>query len=54
MRFRGQKEFKERQFKRMLPDMLDKYLLVRIPLNRELKQRFGIVRKGHPYIIMRE
>ncbi len=54
LKFRGQKAFKERQFKRMLPDMLDKYLLVRVPLNKDLKQRFGIVRKGHPYVIMRE
>lgn len=52
LRFRGQQKYKETQIKRILPDMYDKYLLIRVPLNKELKERFGIDCKGFPRIII--
>lgn len=51
LHFRGQQRFKETQIKRMLPDMYDKYLLKRVPLNNELKEKFGIDCIGFPRII---
>ncbi|SPF49192.1 conserved hypothetical protein [Candidatus Desulfosporosinus infrequens] len=52
LHFRGQQKFKETQIKRILPDMYDKYLLIRVPLNNELKEKFGIACKGFPRIII--
>lgn len=54
LRFKGQQRFKETQIKRILPDMCDKYLLIRVPLNNELKQRFGIYCTGFPRIIIED
>lgn len=52
LRFKGQQRFKESQIKRILPDMYDKYLLKRVPLNNELKEKFGIDCLGFPRIII--
>jgi hypothetical protein len=52
--FKGQKRFKETQIKRALPEILEKYGLVRIRLNKQLKQQLNIDIEGYPYIIMRE
>jgi hypothetical protein len=44
--------FKKTMFKRIIGDLLNKYDLVRIPANKDLKQRYGIDAKGYPRIII--
>jgi hypothetical protein len=44
--------FRKVMLKRIMSDMLNKYDLVRIPANKELKQRYGMDAKGYPRIIV--
>ncbi|WAH39025.1 hypothetical protein [Alicyclobacillus dauci] len=52
--FEGQRQFKERQFKRIITELQEKYSLSRPRLNKELKERLNIELKGYPYILTRE
>ncbi|MGC7873708.1 CHC2 zinc finger domain-containing protein [Desulfosporosinus sp. SYSU MS00001] len=52
LRFRGAKKYKDVQLKRCLNEILDKYGLKRIRLNKELKSHFGIAFIGYPFIIL--
>lgn len=49
--FKGQKVFKEKQFKICFGELLDSYDLERIRLNKELKQEMGIEGTGYGFII---
>ncbi|MED3882806.1 hypothetical protein [Priestia megaterium] len=49
--FRGQKKFKEKQFKICLGEILEDYDLERIRLNKELKEQMGIEGNGYGFII---
>lgn len=49
--FRGQKKFKEIQFKKCISDTMDKYGLERIRLNKILKEELKIESKGFGNII---
>ena len=52
--FKGQKKYKETQIKRVIPDLLGKYNLLRVKLNKKLKELYQINFEGYPYIIHRK
>jgi len=52
LKFKGQRRYKNQQIKRILPELLEKYELKRVRLNKELKAEFGISVKGYPFIIV--
>lgn len=52
--FKGQKQFKQEQLKRCLGEIMDKYCLVRVRLNKELGQKLGYEGNGYPFVIMYE
>lgn len=52
--FRGQKEFKQKQIKRFIPEFLEKYLLTKTKLNKKLKKELGIIEDGYFTIIYRK
>ena len=45
------KSFTEKQFKRIIGEMLDKYNLQRVRLNKKMKEELGIDVDGYPYVI---
>jgi hypothetical protein len=49
--FLGKKSFTEKQFKRIIGELLDKYGLERIRLNNRLKEELGIDVDNYPFII---
>lgn len=49
--FKGQKLFKQKQFKICLGEMLEAYNLEKVRLNKKLKIELGYDVKGYPYII---
>ncbi|WP_350302197.1 hypothetical protein [Peribacillus frigoritolerans] len=51
--FKGQQEFKQKQFKICFGELLDGYDLERIRLNKELKKKLEIEGKGYGFIIKR-
>ena len=52
--FRGKERFKQKQIKRIIGEFLDKYLLLRVRVTKELKEKFSLDFKGYPYIIIKE
>ncbi|EQB86557.1 hypothetical protein J2Z44_002974 [Clostridium punense] len=50
--FKGNKEILRCRIKRVIPETLEKYDLVRIKLNKLLKERLNIDEVGYPYVIM--
>jgi hypothetical protein len=46
--------YKKKQIKRMLGEMLEKYGLMRLRLNKELKKRLNVDVDGYPFVIYRE
>lgn len=52
--FSGQLAYKERQLKAVMPELLDKYCLTRIRLNKMLKGNFDIKVSGYPFIIVKD
>jgi hypothetical protein len=50
--FRGQQRFKQEQLKRCLSEIIDKYCLVRVGLNKQLKEQLNFTGKGYPKVIM--
>lgn len=48
------KEYKKKQIKRMIGEVLDKYGLKRVRLNKEIKDKFNIEMNGYPFVIMKE
>lgn len=51
--FKGEKSLKEKQLKKMLGEMLDKYDLKRVRLNKEIKKKLGVDCKGYPFVIIK-
>lgn len=51
LEFKGNKQYKEKQIKRMITEMLEKHGLERKRLTKDLKQKLGIICKGYPFII---
>lgn len=47
----NKKTLTEKQFKRIIGELLDKYGLERVRLNNKLKEGLGIDVKGHPFVI---
>jgi hypothetical protein len=43
----------ERQLKKSLPEILDAYGLQRIRANKQIKEQFGIVNNGYPFLIVK-
>ncbi|MTI85572.1 MAG: hypothetical protein FH756_17165 [Firmicutes bacterium] len=52
LKFKGQRRYKNQQIKRILPELLEKYELKRVRLNKELKEEFKISVKGYPFFII--
>jgi len=50
---KGYKEVNHTKMKRMLPEILDNYSLQRIRANKKIKEQFGVVSNGYPFIIVR-
>lgn len=51
--FVGQNKFKHKQIKKILSEMLNKYDLIRVRLNKELKISLNINLEGYPFVIIR-
>jgi len=52
--FKGQQLFKLAQLKRCLGEILEKYCLTRIRLNKFLKEQLKIEGNGYPFVILYE
>ena len=52
LKFKGQNQFKKKQFKRIFPELMDKYALSRVRLNNSLKHKFQINKSGYFNIII--
>ncbi|WP_152394754.1 hypothetical protein [Paenibacillus guangzhouensis] len=52
--FQGQKQFKQEQLKRCLGEIIESYCLVRVRLNKALREKLGYKGNGYPVVIMYE
>ncbi|MEC0106770.1 hypothetical protein P4H27_07440 [Paenibacillus taichungensis] len=52
--FRGQQRYKQEQLKRCLSEIIDKYSLVLVRVNKLLKEKLGLQGNGYPKVIMLE
>ena len=48
----GGKEFKRKQIKKLLGEMVNKYDLKRVRLNKDLKRELNVNMDGYPFLIM--
>ena len=51
---RGKKEEKKTKLKRCLQEILEIYGLTRVKANKELKEKYGIITKGYPFLILKQ
>jgi hypothetical protein len=54
LRFQYGKTRREKQIKRSIQEILDKYDLKRIRCNKLIKEQYGVANEGYPFIIVRK
>jgi len=52
--FRGQQQYKHEQLKRCLGEIIEKYCLSRVRLDKLLKEKLGFEGNGYPFVILFE
>lgn len=52
--FVGQKQLKESELKRCISELIDKYGLIRVSMNKTLKEELGYNGNGYPKILLKE